>query len=42
LPIDMWPKIERWFGRGCGILFKGCTRGLPQLIFMTNPREPGQ
>jgi hypothetical protein len=28
-------------GTGCEILFNGCTRGLPQLIFMTTIQERG-
>jgi hypothetical protein len=37
----MWHKRERWFGTGYGIRCKGCTRGLPQLIFMPTLRERG-
>jgi hypothetical protein len=38
----LWPKIERWFGTGGGIIFKGCKRELPQFIFMPTIQESGR
>jgi hypothetical protein len=41
IPTTIVASIDKWYETGFGILFNRCTRGLPELIFMTTIRQGG-